>query len=118
MTAKTTLLDHPMIDGAVIDPDLDVNLYWTLSKGANIVFENADVTFNFTADDLDNNAIPQNFIAQSYTPDVWGNTMLLELLDTSTTIGGVTAFGDFAIGQSTLVNFSHEKEFVFTRELY
>ena len=118
MTAKTTLLDHPQIDTSVIDPDLDVNLYWTLSKGLNIVFDVADVTFNFTVDDLDKNAIPQNFIVQSYTPDIWGNTMLLELGDTYTRIGNVKTFGEFAVGQSTLVNFLHEKEFVYTRELY
>lgn len=118
MTAKTTLLDHPQIDTSVIDIDLDVNLYWTLSKDTNLTFDVADVTFNFTLNDLDNNAVPQNFVVQSYTPDVWANTMLLELGGTFATIGNVKAFGDFAVGQSTLTNFPHEKEFVFTRELY
>lgn len=118
MTATTTAADHPQVATASIDSTKSVNRYWTLSKDANLAFDAISAVFNFVSGDIDAGSNTANFIVQRYVAPNWINTTLIAPLATSTEAGNIIALGDFVVGQSLIVGFSHEKEFVFTQELY
>ena len=118
MTATTATPDHPQIATASINSAMSVNRYWTLSQDANLAFDSFSAVFNFVSGDVDDGSNTANFIVQRYAASAWFNTTLIAALTTSTEAGNIIALGDFAIGQSSIVSFSREKEFVFTRELY
>ncbi len=118
MTAKTTIPDHPQLVTSLINPTYSVNRYWTLSKDGALIFDSIGAVFNFVLADIDSGSNTDNFIVQRYVAPSWLNTTLVSPLPTSTEAGNIIALGDFAVGQTSLIGFSHEKEFVFTRELY
>lgn len=118
MTATTATPDHPQVATASIDSTKSVNRYWTLSKDANLAFDAISAVFNFVSGDIDAGSNTANFIVQRYVAPGWINTTLIAPLATSTEAGNIIDLGDFVVGQSNIVGFSHEKEFVFTRELY
>lgn len=117
MTATTTTPDHPQVTRASIDSTKSVNRYWTLSKDGNLAFDALSAVFNFVSGDIDAGSNTDNFIVQRYVEPDWINTTLIAPLKTSTEAGNIIALGDFVVGQS-IVGFSHEKEFVFIREIY
>lgn len=117
MTATTTAADHPQVTRASIDSTRSVNRYWTLSKDADLDFDALSAVFNFVSGDIDAGSNTDNFIVQRYVEPDWTNTTLIAPLKTSTEAGNIIALGDFVVGQS-IVGFSHEKEFVFIREIY
>jgi hypothetical protein len=53
--------------GAVAIPCLDVNRYWTLTKGGTWTFTSYAPTFNFVATDVDPGANFNNFIVQRFS---------------------------------------------------
>lgn len=118
MTAKTTTPDHPELVTSLINPIYSVNRYWTLSKDGTLVFDSIGAVFNFVIADIDSGSNTANFIVQRYVAPNWLNTTVIAPLPNSTEAGNIIALGDFAVGQPSLVGFSHEKEFVFIRELY
>ncbi len=98
VTASTTTGEHPQLGSTDIDPDQDVNRYWTLSRTAATAFTSYDAVLNFGAGDLDAGADPLQFIARRYASG-WSNVPTGTLGATSTPLTGQTAFGDFAIGE-------------------
>lgn len=117
MTATTATPDHPQVTRASIDSTRSVNRYWTLGKDDQLAFDALSAVFNFVSGDIDAGSNTDNFIVQRYVAPDWINTTLIAPLKTSTEAGNIIALGDFVVGQS-IVGFSHEKEFVFIREIY
>ncbi len=108
LTASTTAGDHPNLSTSTIDPAKTPNRYWTLTNGG-ISFTNCSVTLNFVAGDLDPGANPTNFIVGRFASSAWSYPTVGAKTSTSTQATGVTAFGDFAIGESAVPSVSLAK---------
>ncbi len=118
LTATTATPDHPQLATSGINPAFSVNRYWTLSKDASLAYTTFGAVFTFVAGDVDSGSNTANFIVQRYVAPTWYTTVLVSPLATSTEAANIGDMGAFAVGQSLIVSFSREKEFVFTRELY
>ncbi|HLA69080.1 MAG TPA: hypothetical protein VJN65_05205, partial [Bacteroidota bacterium] len=100
-TASSTSGDHPQILTSSIDAAKSVNRYWTLTNGG-VTFSTYDVTFNFVAGDIDGSANTANFILDRYNGGTWTPPTVGTLTPTSSQALGVTADGDFQIGELSL----------------
>lgn len=96
VTVNTTGGDHPNIATSNIDPSSSANRYWTISSA--ISFGSIDATFNFVSGDVDGGADPQQFIVGRYSGS-WSYPTVGTKTSTSTQATGVTALGDFQLGQ-------------------
>jgi hypothetical protein len=104
LTAASHDGDHPALAGSAINPVLSANRYWTLTNGG-VAFNNYSGTFNFGAGDLDPSTNTGTFIVQRYQAAAWNSTAAGTRTSTSTQATGLTGFGDFAVGNSS-VNFT------------
>ena len=99
ITASVTGSDCTKIAGSLIDSTRSVNHCWTLANDTT-VFTSYAATFSYgSGSDVDVGAVPANFIVQNYSGGSW--TTLTDSgtpSGTSATVSGVSAFGDFAIG--------------------
>jgi len=99
LTAKTIAGDHPDICSSGIAPAKDVNRYWTLTNApAGIAVSSYSATFNFVPGDVDAGADTSKFIAARFSGS-WSSATIGAKTASSTTVTGLTAFGDFAIGE-------------------
>lgn len=119
--------DHPSLNGSGIDPAKSVNLYWTLSAPATGALPGAaagstyDAVFSFGPADDDGGADPANYTIKRYAASTWTGCTVGTRTATSTGATGLSlaaGYGDFALGEPAIVNFSREKQFIYTRELY
>ncbi len=97
LTASATAGEHPTIGTSGIDPNQDVNRYWTLSN-AGTVFSTYAATLNYGAADVDGGADPNAFIAQKFDTGAWTWPLVGIHTSTSTEVIGLTSFSDFALG--------------------
>jgi len=104
-TVSTVAGDDPYIATSSIDGTESVNRRWTLTAGGE-VFTSCSATFNFAAGDLDAGATPADFIVAMYSGGVWTNTPVGTRTSTSTQATGLTAFGDFQLGESVAVTWT------------
>jgi uncharacterized protein DUF6701/G8 domain-containing protein len=94
--------EHPNITDATSDiiSAKDVNRYWTLTNaGVGVGAGGYGATFNFVAGDVDAAANTSRFQSLRWGGVSWATTTVGTRTGTSTQISGVTAFGDFAVGQ-------------------
>lgn len=124
---------HPAVASIDIDPNLNVNRFWTL-KNNTVTFTSYEATFNFCSStvtidcpstDIDTGASTADFVIRRYSPEyansgTWSNVTLATdgAQPTYTKGSGITGLGDFAVGQSTIRAFSREREWIYQRELY
>jgi hypothetical protein len=125
-------VDHPdtvnLTSG--IDPAKSVNRFWTLTN-SGAAFPSCDATFNYLSPgDWDAASTPTAFIPArgmtcsgtdlTRTCSGWSfpATGAPGPNGTQTTATALTAFGDFAVGQLKPPDFSRERQFIYTRELY
>jgi len=137
LTASVTNTDHPNTTSSAsgVDSGKSVNRYWTI-KSSTVTGTYA-ATFNYisgTPTDLDSGVTASNFgirrgttctlSGASRTCAAWGGlTVSGTPTTTAATASGVTITSgdpeaDFAIGEAVSSNFSREKQFIYTRELY
>ncbi len=98
LTAVTNTPDHPSLATSDLDPAKSVNRYWTLTPTGSPTLTSYDATFNFAPGDVDGAAQTANFLVRRYSGGTWSTTTAGTRLATSTQATGLTAFGDFAIG--------------------
>ncbi len=98
ITVKTVGVDHPNIATALIDANVDVGRYWTITNGSSLA-ATYSATFNYSANDVANGATPAQFIIQDYNGGAWASAIVSGTpTTTAASISGQTVFGDFAIG--------------------
>ena len=103
LTARTDTGDYPATTAgaAGINASSDVNLYWTLTPGASLVFTSYNPIFTFTAGNLDGGATTATFIIGQYSGSAWSYPTIGTAGATSTSATGITqatGFGVFVIG--------------------
>lgn len=99
LTARTTAGQHPNIETSGINPTRDVNRYWTLSPGPGLAISSSTATFTFVPADVDAGASTTNFIAKRFVSS-WSPTTVTTAAATSTTLTGMIAYGDVAVGMA------------------
>ncbi|GJQ20529.1 MAG: hypothetical protein HBSIN02_08840 [Bacteroidia bacterium] len=100
-TVSTTAGDHPQILTSSIDAAKSVNRYWTVTNSGT-VFTTFDATFTFVPADVDGGASTASFIVDRYNGGTWTSPGVGTLTPTSTQATGLTAGGDFQIGELSL----------------
>jgi len=120
-----TAPDHPDIAGAGLDAAKSVNRYWTLAAPVTGALPAGTyaAAFNFVAGDVDPGANTALFEVKRFQPPypgagLWSATTAGTRGATSTQAVGLSAFGDFAVGEPASTKFSRERELIYTRELY
>jgi uncharacterized repeat protein (TIGR01451 family) len=108
LTASTSAGDHPNLSSSTINPGKTANRYWTLTN-SGISFTNYSVTLNFVSGDLDSGAATSNFMVGRFASSTWSYPTVGTKTSTSTQATGVTAFGDFAVGESAVPDVSLTK---------
>ena len=106
LTAKATAGQHPNLGKSIIPASKDVNLYWTLTGGGGLAFNNYNATFNFVAGDITGSADTSNFIVGNYSSSAWLYPTVGTKTTTSTQATGMTTLGDFAIGEKVVLIFT------------
>jgi hypothetical protein len=116
LTWCTSTPDHPNISTSLLDASYTVNRYWTATSTA--IPGTYGATFNYPASEIDLNAAPANFVVQRYlaseTPP-WSSPAMGTRAITSTEATGLTAVGDFAIGE---LKPKVKNKFIYLRENY
>lgn len=108
LTGSTTGNEHPQIASSAIDPNKDVNRYWSLwMPGDTVVATSYDATFNFVAGDLDIAATATSFVVGKYVGGAWSLPVPVTAAATSTGVTGIAgpiaAVTDFAAGEAAFV---------------
>lgn len=99
ITVNTTSGDHPNINTSTISATKSINRYWTIAN-AGVSPVGYTTTFNFiNPGDLDAGVNTSNVAVQRFAASTWNTTTIGTRTSTSTQITGVTAFGDFQIGE-------------------
>ena len=99
VTAKVTSGDYPMLANATINASRSVNGYYSLSNSST-VFNTALVTFNWMSTDVGSGASSAKFTVGTYNGAGLIKDAIVSPESTSITATSVTAFGDFARGES------------------
>ncbi len=103
LKASTTPGPHPSDNTSPVDEDQNVNRYWTLTN-SGITFTTCSATFGFGAGDVDPGATPTVFLVGRYSGSTWSICTTGTRTSTSTQATGLTAFGDFEVGQPVPVS--------------
>jgi uncharacterized repeat protein (TIGR01451 family) len=102
LTASSSVGDHANVSSCAIDETHSVNRTWTLTN-SGISFTNYSATFTFVDGDVDAGATTSAFIVGRYSAG-WSYPTVGTKTSTSTQVTGLTAFGDFQIGEPDLTS--------------
>ncbi|MBS4028932.1 MAG: InlB B-repeat-containing protein [Ignavibacteriales bacterium] len=98
LTAKATGGDHPNLSTSNINSFRSLNRYWTIAN-TGVVFDAANLVYNFTSSDVDANSVANDFIIAKYDSPNWTYPTKGTQSATSIEATGITSFSDFAFGQ-------------------
>lgn len=98
LQVKQTTPDHPNVKFSGLDEYKSVNRYFALT-GSGITFSTYDATVNFVTGDIDAGANTGYFFVKRYNAS-WNPSTTNIRNSTSTKTTGITAFGEFAIGEA------------------
>jgi len=90
-------VEHPQISASLIDESRNVNRYWSV-QNLGIVYNNANISFQFQASDVDAIANSNAFILGQYN-GTWSYPAVSAQTATSINSNGLTAFGEFIAGE-------------------
>lgn len=96
--ASTAVGDHSQIASSGLNATRTANRTWTM-QNVGVGFTSCKTTFNFVPGDLDAGAQPANFAVRRWTGSAWQPATAGVRTATSTEATGVTAFGDFQLGE-------------------
>ncbi len=104
LIVSTALGDHPQIGTAGLVSTKTVNRWWNLTTTgvtgtALPAFTNYSPTFSFVTEDLDVGVNTANLFVNRYTGSAWAAPATGTRTATSTQATGVTALGQFALGE-------------------
>ncbi|MGN6554931.1 MAG: beta strand repeat-containing protein, partial [Verrucomicrobiota bacterium] len=99
LTVNSTAGENPQIGSSGIDAAKSVNRYWTATAGGGLVANPYNLTLNFVAGDVDGSANTANFVVEKYSGGAWARPTVGTRTATSTAAAGLSAFGDFAVGE-------------------
>ena len=99
LTASTTQSDHSAIVNSGINPSKSVNRFWTLAN-SGVIFTTYSATFTFVNGDIDAGSTTANFNVSKLTSGTWTIQTIGTRTGTTTQASGISAFGDFVIGES------------------
>ncbi len=97
LTATAALNDHPNLSTSLIVDTASVNRYWTFSNNT-ATFTTASVVFNWVSTDVDNGAIPTEFVVASYNGS-WSYPTVSNATATSIQASGITSLASYAVGK-------------------
>ncbi len=97
LTASTTGTDHPNLGSSDLNASTTVNRYWKLTN-SGLVFTSYSATFNFVSGDVDAGVTTGLLELRRYNSG-WSTPTVGTRTSVSTQATGLTAFGDFQIGQ-------------------
>lgn len=102
ITAKATSGDHPQVASSGINSALSVNRYWTLTNNTSIPgLTSYSPAFTYLSGDNDASTTPSNYVIRRYNSS-WATATLSGTPTSASAVAtGLTAFGDFAVGEST-----------------
>ena len=100
LTIQSTSGDHPNIATSGLNATKSVNRYWTLTD-SGIGFDSYSATFTFVAGDIDGGAATGSFIVGKWNGSSWSLPVVGTKTGTTTQATGLTAFGDFQIGEGS-----------------
>ena len=101
LTAKINIADHPQIATSGLDGTKSVNKSWSLTNEALASFGAYSAAFSYTTADIDAGSTPANYKIRLYNGLTWSASSVSGTpTDTAATAIGITAFGDFAIGEN------------------
>ncbi|MGD0038744.1 MAG: hypothetical protein ABSC53_15770 [Bacteroidota bacterium] len=104
LTVKPTSGQYPSISTSGINSSKDVARYWTLTN-SGVTVTSYDATFNFVSGDVIGGANTNNFVVRRYSSG-WTAPTTGTKTSTSTAATGLTAYGDFVIGEQQLDHFT------------
>ena len=87
---------HPNLGTSIINSAKSVSPYFTVTN-AGLVFSTCSATFNFVSGDT--SGTPTNYVVGNYDGATWTYPTVSSAAATSTTVTGLSAFGDFVIGE-------------------
>ena len=99
-TRSTTTLDHPDLGPSDLEAARTVNRFCTRTPTGSPTITSFAETFAYDAADVDAGATPANFVLRRFASGSWTALTAGTLTATSSQATSVTAFGDFAVGQT------------------
>ncbi len=99
VVAGTTSGDHPAIGASILDPSHSANRYWTLTNGG-AAFGSYAAELIFDPSDVDPGTDVASFAGTTTAGAGWSVPAVSARTATSTTLSGLTSFGDFALGEA------------------
>jgi hypothetical protein len=97
LIVSTASGDHPNIGASNFNANRTANRYWTLTN-SGIGFTSYNATFNFVSSDLDSGVNTSKFMVGRYNSG-WTYPAIGTKTTTSAQAVGLTAFGDFQLGE-------------------
>jgi len=99
LTGSSTNGDHPSLNTSSLNSSASVNNYWTFTN-SGVAFSSYAATFSYPSTLVDVSANPANFRVGRYNASTWTYPSISGTpSNTSTSITGVTSFGQFAIAE-------------------
>ncbi len=101
-TVTTSPTTHPAIASSGLDNTKTVTRYWTLTKVGSLA-GTYDATFTYNSGSVPGGANTNNFVVREYNSSAWVTPVPATgtKTATSTLATGLSAYGDFCVGEST-----------------
>ena len=104
LTARSVTSDHAEVATSGLDPAKTANRWWSLVPTGSPSFTSYNATFGFAAADVDPGANTAQFEPRRWNGLAWSFPTVGARTATSTQATGLTAFGEFAVGEVSSVD--------------